>query len=89
VHRNALKVPEYAFAGWSQSTAGGDGVSTLDNSRFVAGARKLGKSRSQVNAAGNTAGAPADEGEMPDAVLLLAHVAAGIMPAYATLERGR
>jgi hypothetical protein len=85
VHRNALKVPEYNSAGWSQSTAGGDGVSTLDNSRFVAGARKLGKSRSQVNAAG----APADEGKMPDAVLLLAHVAAGIMPAYATLERGR
>ena len=90
MHRNALKVPEYDFAGWSQSTAGGDGVSTLDNSGFVAGARKLGNSRSQVNAApGNTAGALADEGKMPDAVLLLAHVAAGIMPAYATLERGR
>ena len=62
----------------------------MDNSRFVAGARKLGKSRSQVNAApGSTEGVPADQGEMPDAVLLLAHVAAGIMPACAILERGR
>jgi len=93
VHRNALKVPEYNFAGWSQSTAGGDGVSTLDNSGFVAGAaidRKLGNSQSRVNATpGNIAGAPTDQREMPDAVLRLAQVAAGILPVRAALERGR
>jgi hypothetical protein len=93
VHRNALKVPEYNFAGWSQSTAGGDGVSTLDNCGFVAGAaidRKLVNSQSRVNPSpGNTAGAPTDQGEMPDAVPRLAQIAAGIMPVWAALERGR
>jgi hypothetical protein len=93
VHRNALKVPEYNFAGWSQSTAGGDGVSTLDNCGFVAGAaldRKLVNSRSRVNPSpGTTAGAPTDQGEMPDAVHRLAQVAAGILPVRAALERGR
>ncbi len=91
MNRNALKVPEYNFAGWSQSTAGGDGVSTLDNSGFVAGAaidRKLGNSQSLVNATpGNIAGAPTDQGEI--AVLRLAQVAAGILPVRAALERGR
>jgi len=61
----------------------------MGNKGFVAIARKLGTNQSQANASlGNTVGPPIDNGVMPGAVLHLFTVAAGIVPARATLERG-
>jgi hypothetical protein len=63
--------------------------SIIGNKGFVAIARKLGTIQSQANASlGNTVGTQTDNGVMPGAVLRLFTVAAGIVPARATLERG-
>jgi hypothetical protein len=61
----------------------------MGNKGFLAIARKLGMNQSQANASlGNTVGLPTDNAVMPGTVLHLFPVAAGIVPAWATHERG-
>jgi hypothetical protein len=61
----------------------------MGGKEFVAIAWKLGINQSQTKASpGNTVGPPTDNGVMPGAFLHLFPLAAGIVPARATLERG-
>jgi hypothetical protein len=75
VHLNALRIPEHSLAGRSQSTVEGYGVGIMGNRGLVLD--------------GNAGGTPTDNSGETVAVLRLALVAAGLVPAGATLRLGR